>query len=102
MEMSEELFPDFCTSVLGMAAKMIRFLLEPLDPEHFQECQEIFRGLGDAQKVPHSSREENFLSLFALGINSYTQRHRDTNDIAEGMTGLVTFGSYVGESYFPP
>lgn len=97
MDLSKELFPSFSTSVLGTAAKMIRFLVEPLDPVYFREGQEVFEGLPDDKKVPHGVRDENFLSLFALGINPYTQRHKDVNDVANGMAGLVTLGNYVGE-----
>lgn len=99
MGFSQTLFPGFYTSVLGTAGKMIRFLLEPLDPDHFRECQEIFQGLDDSHKIPHGEGEDNFLSLFALGINPYTQRHKDKNDITDGMAGLVTLGSYVGRHY---
>ena len=94
----EELLPDFYMSAMGTAAKLIRFLLEPLDPHHFQECRDIFANLEDGKRLPHAEGEDvNFLTLFAMGVNAYTQRHRDTNDVAGGFAGLVTLGSYSGK-----
>jgi hypothetical protein len=69
-------------------------MFKPLDPDHFQECRDVFDNLPENQRV--STCDNNFLSLYALGINAYTQRHRDTNDIAGGLAGLFTLGKYTG------
>ena len=54
--------------------------------------------IGDDGRHKLRTDSEDFLSLFALGVNGYTQRHRDTNDIAGGLAGLCTFGDYKGIS----
>lgn len=71
-------------------------MMERLDPEHYQECRGIFQKLPESVKI--STQDRDFLSLFAVGINPYTQRHRDTNDIEGGLAGLVTLGNYKGIS----
>jgi hypothetical protein len=38
------------------------------------------------------------LSLFAFGVNSYTQRHKDSKDIVGGLAGPVTLGHYTREN----
>ncbi|RYP45565.1 hypothetical protein DL768_008114 [Monosporascus sp. mg162] len=93
-----DLIPDFYEAAFGTAAKIIRFMLEALDPDHYRECREIFDNLPANRRMSLGDEGENFLSLFALGINPRTQRHRDTNDIAGGVAGLVTLGGYVDES----
>lgn len=94
----EDLFPDFYKSVMGITGRIIRFLMERLDPSHFQECRDIFSNLEDDRRVPHAEEADaNFLTMFALGINPYTQRHVDGNDVAGGLAGLVTVGSYSGK-----
>ncbi|RYP42604.1 hypothetical protein DL767_000128 [Monosporascus sp. MG133] len=98
-----DLIPDFYEAAFGTAAKIIRFLLEALDPDHYRECREVFDNLPANRRMGLGDEVENFLSLFALGINPRTQRHRDTNDIAGGVAGLVTLGDYVdywGPRYF--
>ncbi|RYP83153.1 hypothetical protein DL769_001459 [Monosporascus sp. CRB-8-3] len=98
-----DLIPDFYEAAFGTAAKIIRFLLEALDPDHYRECREVFDNLPANRRMGLGDEGENFLSLFALGINPRTQRHRDTNDIAGGIAGLVTLGDFVdysGPRYF--
>lgn len=96
-ENSEALFPQLYSSVFGKAAKIIRFMMERLDPEHYQECRSIFKKLPESVKI--STGDRDFLSLFAVGINPYTQRHRDTNDMRGGLASLVTLGNYKGISF---
>ncbi|RYP66932.1 hypothetical protein DL771_007506 [Monosporascus sp. 5C6A] len=61
-----DLIPDFCEAVFGTAAKIIRFLLEALDPDHYRECREIFDSLPANRRMGLGDEGENFLSLFAL------------------------------------
>ncbi|RYP60663.1 hypothetical protein DL769_008023 [Monosporascus sp. CRB-8-3] len=92
------LFPQFCEGVLGKATEAIRFLVQPLDPEYYSECVEILKQLPSDQKI--KTDDEDFLSLFAVGVNGYTQRHRDVKDIEGGLAGLLTLGRYTGPRFF--
>lgn len=95
-ENSEALFPQLYSSVFGKAANIIRFMMERLDPGHYQECRSIFKKLPESVKI--STGDRDFLSLFAVGINLHTQRHRDTNDMKGGLASLLTLGNYRGIS----
>lgn len=88
-------FPDFAKAALGMASKITRFLAKPLDPEYYQDCVKIFQNLPELARV--STDEEDFISLFAFGVNGYTQRHRDVKDIGGGLAGLFSTGDYQGK-----
>ncbi|RYP51759.1 hypothetical protein DL768_002982 [Monosporascus sp. mg162] len=92
------LFPQFCEGVLGKATEAIRFLVQPLDPEYYSECVELLKQLPSDQKI--KTDDEDFLSLFAVGVNGYTQRHRDVKDIEGGLAGLLTLGCYTGPLFF--
>lgn len=96
-EMCLRLFPRFAKAVLGKTSSIIRFLAKPLDEDYYRECLEVFENLPDDARL--SADAENWISLFALGINGYTQRHRDVGDIQGGLAGLVTLGRYKGEGY---
>lgn len=74
---------------------MIRFLVKPLDPAYYAQCVEVLSTLEEGQKV--STDPEEFLSLFALGVNAHTQRHKDRNDTTGGLAGLCTMGWYTGK-----
>lgn len=87
------LFGEFCRAALAKATTLIRFLLKSLDPKYYEECVEIVSNIGE-EKI--TTGPEDFLSLFALGVNGYTQRHKGINDIAGGLAGLCTFGDYEG------
>ncbi|KAK8137519.1 hypothetical protein PG984_003012 [Apiospora sp. TS-2023a] len=87
-------FPGFCESVFGRCSDVIRFLVETLDPEYYAFCREVYNHIPEQSRL--KTTENDFLSLFALGINGYTQRHRDTSDLAGGMAGSMTFGDYTG------
>ncbi|KAJ9148693.1 hypothetical protein NKR23_g5000 [Pleurostoma richardsiae] len=71
-EYPRQLFPKFCRS----------------------DCLEILKSVDDNIKI--TTDEEDFLSLFALGVNGHTQRHKDRNDIAGVLAGLCTLGRYTG------
>ena len=67
-----------------------------LDENYYRKCVEIFHNLPDYAKLAVNS-EEDWISLFALGINGYTQRHTDIRDIQGGLAGLFTVGRYTGK-----
>lgn len=89
-------FPDFAKAALGMASKITRFLTKPLDPEYYKDCVKIFQNLPELARV--STDEEDFISLFAFGVNGYTQRHKDVKDISGGLAGLFSTGDYEGNN----
>lgn len=88
-------FPDFAKAALGMASKITRFLTKPLDPEYYKDCVKIFQNLPELARL--STDDEDFISLFAFGVNGYTQRHRDVKDIGGGLAGLFSTGDYQGK-----
>ncbi|KAI1081826.1 hypothetical protein F5B20DRAFT_588382 [Whalleya microplaca] len=88
------LYPEFLEAVLGTTTSLLGFLMRNLDPNHYQDCRDIIENLPEYYRM--RTDEEDFISLFVLGVNGYTQRHSDTNDIAGGMAGLVTLGDYKG------
>jgi len=95
--------PDMCLSILhqfaqgvfGSASKIMRFLVKELDESYYRECVEIFENLPPESRLLVDA-EEDWISLFALGINGYTQRHSDIGDIQGGLAGLFTLGRYTG------
>lgn len=90
------MFHRFAKAVLGKTSELIRFLAKPLDEKDYKECVEIFENLPDMSRLSVDSQED-WISLFALGINGYTQRHTDIRDIQGGLAGLFTVGRYTGE-----
>lgn len=94
-EYPNAVFPDFAKAALGMASKITRFLTKPLDPEYYEDCVKIFQNLPELARL--STDEEDFISLFAFGVNGYTQRHRDVKDISGGLAGLFSTGDYQGK-----
>jgi len=76
---------------------MMRFLIKPLDEEYYKECVKIFEQLPQ-NALFRTDREGDWISLFALGINGYTQRHSDIGNIQGGMAGLFTLGRYKGKA----
>ncbi|RYP11701.1 hypothetical protein DL767_011022 [Monosporascus sp. MG133] len=86
--------PAFQKAVLGKTTEIIRFLLSSLDPGLYQEYCEVWDNVPEEQRVV--TNERDFLTLFAVGINGYTQRHKDSNDFFKGVAGLCTFGDYTG------
>ncbi|EMR64086.1 hypothetical protein UCREL1_8954 [Eutypa lata UCREL1] len=83
----------FQKAVLGKASELIRFLIASLDPDLYSQYCEVWDNMPDDQRI--TTNERDFLTLFAVGINGYTQRHRDDHDFFKGMAGLCTFGDYV-------
>ncbi|RYP67753.1 hypothetical protein DL771_007086 [Monosporascus sp. 5C6A] len=95
-ELLEEVFPHFKVGVLGLSSEVARFLMRHLAPKEYQDCLEIFRGLPKPKRMAVS--RPNWATLFVLGINSFTQRHRDQNDIKNGLVSLIPMG---GDLFFP-
>ncbi|OIW34298.1 hypothetical protein CONLIGDRAFT_688047 [Coniochaeta ligniaria NRRL 30616] len=77
------LLPKFSRAALGKAAAMIRFLVKPLDQSYYKDCTDILANTDESVKLL-TDDPEPFISLFAFGVNGYTQRHRDKNDVAGG------------------
>ncbi|KAK7923133.1 hypothetical protein PG985_007204 [Apiospora marii] len=69
------MMPQFMRAVFGTSSDLVRLLMQSLDPGHKRECREIFAGFPEPAKVVMTN-EEDFGSLFALGVNAHTQRHR--------------------------
>jgi hypothetical protein len=100
LENPADLFTPFSTAVLGTATKLFRFLMKPLDPDFYEEGKQVWRNLPPEQRITtlgNNEGDEDFLSLFAFGVNGYTQRHRDIQDISGGLAGLFSFGDYKGK-----
>jgi hypothetical protein len=69
---------------------------------YYRECTEVFENIPEHARLPVDTEGEDWLSLFALGINGYTQRHRDVRDIHGGLAGLLSLGSYKGMCVLTP
>jgi hypothetical protein len=87
-----------CDSVFAKTGDLVRFLMQSLDPERYQECCDAWKRL--PRNIPIKTYNEGFLSPFVLGVNGYTQRHKDIHDVAGGLAGLCTFGNYTGRLSF--
>ncbi|KAK8002151.1 hypothetical protein PG991_014373 [Apiospora marii] len=85
-------FPGFCRAVFGHCSEIVRFLVKNAAPEHYSLCHDIYDELSPDVRL--TTGQEDFLSLFALGSNGYTQRHKDSNDVRGGLAGFITLGSY--------
>lgn len=90
------MFQRLAKAVLGKTSELIRFLAKPLDGKYYKECVEIFENLPDMCRLSVDG-EEDWISLFALGINGYTQRHTDIRDIQGGLAALFTVGRYTSD-----
>ncbi|ROW14238.1 hypothetical protein VPNG_04237 [Cytospora leucostoma] len=97
--LQDTVFPSFAKAALGMASKITRFLVQPLDPTYYDECVRVFAALPENIRLS-TDDEEDFISLFALGYNGYTQRHRDVKDIDGGLAGLFSTGDYKGKENY--
>ncbi|KAK1828768.1 hypothetical protein QBC39DRAFT_374367 [Podospora conica] len=100
-ELFSIMFRRFARAVLGKTSELIRFLARPLDENYYKECVEIFENLPDISRLSVDDKED-WISLFALGINGYTQRHTDIRDIQGGLAGLFTVGRYTGANLCLP
>lgn len=90
----EKVFRNFKVGVLGLSSEVSRFLIRHLAPKEYRDCVEAFRGLPKSKRMAVS--RPNWATLFVLGINSFTQRHRDENDIKNGLSSLIPLGNYAG------
>lgn len=86
--------PTFREKLLGIGSEVARFLFSSLAPAEYRECCDVF------EQIPKQSRMEmsdpGFASLAVLGINSFTQRHKDRTDVEFGFASLVALGQYEG------
>ncbi|KAK8862861.1 hypothetical protein PGQ11_009096 [Apiospora arundinis] len=87
-------FPHLCDSVFTKATEIIRLLVKNLDPNHHERGKTICENIPRGEHI--KTADDDFLSLFVLGINAYTQRHRDPSDVHGGFSGLFSFGQYTG------
>ncbi|KAK8040066.1 hypothetical protein PG993_008477 [Apiospora rasikravindrae] len=87
-------FPQFCRSVFNKVGEVVRLLVKPLDPDFYETGRKICQNVHRDDRI--ETTDDEFMSLFVLGINAYTQRHRDTSDLRGGLVGLVTLGDYTG------
>ncbi|KAK6844683.1 hypothetical protein PG995_014793 [Apiospora arundinis] len=87
-------FPYLCDSLSAKVTEIIRLLVKNLDPNYHELGKKI------CENVPRDgyikTTDEDFLSLFVLGINAYTQRHRDPSDVHGGFADLFSIGQYTG------
>jgi hypothetical protein len=90
------LMPTFTEDVLGLGSEPIRFLLSSMAPDEYRDNCDVFQALPENVKMKMS--EPTFASLAVLGINTYTARHSDTNDVTFGLAGLLALGNYCGMS----
>ncbi|KAK7949272.1 uncharacterized protein PG986_010158 [Apiospora aurea] len=95
-----KVFPRFCKSVFNKISEVVRLLVKPLDPDFYETDRTICQNVDKEDRI--ETTDDKFMSLFVLGINAYTQRHRDTCDLRGGLVGLVTLGEYTGENLCLP
>ena len=94
VDYSEEVFPHFKVGVLGLSSEIARFLMRNLALREYVECVDTFRGLPKAKRMAVS--RPNWATLFVFGVNSFTERHCDHNDIKHGFASLIPMGNYIG------
>ncbi|KAK8093484.1 hypothetical protein PG997_000169 [Apiospora hydei] len=90
--LTRQVFPRFCKSVFNKIGEVVRLLVKPLDPDFYETGRKICQNVDKEDRI--KTTDDEFMSLFVLGINAYTQRHRDTSDLRGGLVGLVTLGEY--------
>ncbi|RYP67437.1 hypothetical protein DL769_005769 [Monosporascus sp. CRB-8-3] len=86
-------FPKFAKAVFGKASEIMGVMVQPPDNDYYKECVEVFENLPEDAKLSVDQLQD-WISLFVLGINGYTQRHKDINDFKGGLAGLLTLGNY--------
>ncbi|RYP39850.1 hypothetical protein DL767_001969 [Monosporascus sp. MG133] len=79
---------------LGLVSDIARLLLRTMAPEEYNECIETFRALPKPMRM--SVSVPNWVTLFALGINTFTERHCDKTDVKHGFAALLPLGNYTG------
>jgi hypothetical protein len=87
---AREVFDGFCKSALGKVTEMIRFLEQHLDHYCYADSEQIYQNLPEDERLVPTNND--FMSLFVVGINVHTERHRDAADTKGGLAGLVTVG----------
>ncbi|KAI0024321.1 hypothetical protein F4780DRAFT_768939 [Xylariomycetidae sp. FL0641] len=94
LDQADRLYPELYKAAFGKATRIFQLLIRTLAPGYYDEAREVWDNLGDFYK--RRSTEEDFITLFVLGINGYTQRHRDIRDVEGGVAGLLSLGNYTG------
>ncbi|RYP56252.1 hypothetical protein DL771_012039 [Monosporascus sp. 5C6A] len=77
---------------LGLVSDVARLLVRTMAPEEYNECIETFRALPKPMRM--SVSVPNRVTLFALGINTFTERHCDKTDVKNGFAALLPLGDY--------
>ncbi|RYP57576.1 hypothetical protein DL769_009402 [Monosporascus sp. CRB-8-3] len=91
---SRKIFPQLKRGAFGISSEVARFVFSSVAPREYDECIEAFRGLAREDRISISS--PNWATLCVLGINSFTERHVDKNDIKHGFASLIPLGDYKG------
>lgn len=91
-----ELFPRFKGGVLRIASEVARFLLSAVEPAYYQDCVKYCEAIPEVKKMEISAPD--WASLVALGIRSWTERHKDAADVKFGLGTLVALGNYTGKN----
>lgn len=94
-----ETWPRFRTGVLGITSEVARFLMRTLALDELERCIEVFGALPEEKRMALS--EPSWATLVALGINSFTGRHTDDNDVRHGLATIIALGSYTGMFTYP-
>lgn len=89
-----EVMPQFKRGVLGFCSEVARFLFRHVAPVEYQACLETFAALPEEKRM--SVSQPDWATLFVLGINSFTERHKDRTDVKEGFACLLPLGDYEG------
>ncbi|RYP72174.1 hypothetical protein DL770_008004 [Monosporascus sp. CRB-9-2] len=91
---SRKIFPQLKRGAFGISSEVARFVFSSVAPREYDECIEAFRGLAREDRMGVSA--PNWATLCVLGINSFTERHVDKNDIKYGFASLIPLGDYKG------
>lgn len=78
----------------GLCAKLVKFIFHNLARHEYNQCCEAFDALPDDMRMETCKR--SWASFIVLGINTFTERHRDRNDVKNGLSGLLPLGDYQG------
>ncbi|RYP41504.1 hypothetical protein DL767_001009 [Monosporascus sp. MG133] len=89
-----EAMPRFKRGVLGLSSEVVRLIFRSIAPKEYEDCMEVFKALPKEKRM--SLSQPTFTTLCVLGINSFTERHRDRTDVRYGFAGLVPLGDYTG------
>ncbi|KAK8012245.1 hypothetical protein PG991_009620 [Apiospora marii] len=90
-----DMLPGLYQAAFGKSSRLIRFLLEPLDPLAYKVASAIFSKLPESRRISVRDYDSpDFLSRFSLGVNK--ESCNDGKGVKGGIAGLVTLGQYQG------